>query len=342
MRVDLRSDTVTKPTEKMRKAMYEAEVGDDVFGEDPTVRKLEEQAAELCGKEASLFVPSGTMANQIAVRVLASRGSEVILEEQSHIFLFEVGGLAALAQVQTRLAKGVGGIIQPCDLLPLFRPIDDYHVPQTKLVCLEQTSMAAGGTIYPLAVIEEISRIAYSRSAKVYMDGARIFNAVVASGVSAREYARPLEGLMFCLSKGLSCPVGSLLVGGKEFIEQARTVRKLYGGGMRQVGVLAACGLVALEEMMERLEEDHAKARILAERIEGSPLVEEGWNRPQTNIVIFRLKDPSAAELVCKLEERGVLCLPFDDWRVRLVTHKDVSFAEAHYASQVLGDLLHS
>ncbi|MCR4427952.1 MAG: aminotransferase class I/II-fold pyridoxal phosphate-dependent enzyme [Caldiserica bacterium] len=341
MRVDLRSDTVTVPTEKMRKAMYEAEVGDDVFGEDPTVNRLQELAAEICGREAALFVPSGTMANQVCVRVQAPRGSEVILEEESHIFLHEVGGLAALAQVQTRLLKGVKGIIQPRDLIPLFRPSGDIHAPRTSLVCIEQTSMMAGGTIYPLETIKEICDLTHERGARVHMDGARLFNAAVASGISPRDFAQPVDSLMFCLSKGLGCPVGSMIVGDKDFIEEARVARKLYGGGMRQAGVLAACGIVALTEMVDRLAEDHEKARIIAEAIEGSPIVDPEWNRPQTNIIIFPLKEPRAGELVQKLAQRGVLCLDLDDRRIRMVTHKDVSFEEVRFAAEVLGELLH-
>ncbi|MCR4432534.1 MAG: threonine aldolase family protein [bacterium] len=340
MRVDLRSDTVTVPTEKMRKAMYEAEVGDDVFGEDPTINRLQEMAADICGREAALFVPSGTMANQICVRVQAPRGSEVILEEESHIFLHEVGGLAALAQVQTRLVKGVRGILQPQDIAPLFRPPGDIHAPKTSLVCIEQTSMMAGGTIYPLETIKEISRLAHEKGARVHMDGARLFNAVVASGIPARDFAAPVDSLMFCLSKGLCCPVGSMVVGNNDFIEEARVARKLYGGGMRQAGILAACGIVALTEMIDRLEEDHEKAKIIARAIEGSHLVKPDWNRPETNIIIFSLREPKAGELVKKLADRGVLCLDLDDYRIRMVTHKDVSFEGARYASEVLGELL--
>lgn len=341
MRVDLRSDTVTVPTEKMRKAMYEAEVGDDVFGEDPTINRLQELAADICGREAALFVPSGTMANQICVRVQAPRGSEVILEEESHIFLHEVGGLAALAQVQTRLIKGIKGIIQPPDLVSLFRSPGDIHAPKTSLVCIEQTSMMAGGTIYPLETIREITIMSHSKGARVHMDGARLFNAAVASGIPAMDFAKSVDSLMFCLSKGLCCPVGSLVVGDKDFIEEARVARKLYGGGMRQAGVLAACGIVALTEMIDRLAEDHDKARIIAEAIEGSPLVDPEWNRPQTNIIIFSLKEPKAEELVHKLASKGILCLDLDERRVRMVTHKDISFEDAMFAREVLGELLH-
>lgn len=341
MRVDLRSDTVTVPTERMRKAMYEAEVGDDVYGEDPTINRLQEMAAEILGKEAALFVPSGTMANQICVRVQAPRGSEVILEEESHIFLHEVGGLAALAQVQTRLVKGVKGILQPQDLARYFRPPGDIHAPKTSLVCIEQTSMMAGGTIYPLETVQEICQIAHQRGARVHMDGARLFNAAVASGIPARDFAKPVDSLMFCLSKGLCCPVGSMIVGDRDFVEEAKVARKLYGGGMRQAGFLAACGIVALTEMIDRLKEDHEKAKIIAKAIEGSSLVQPDWNRPETNIIIFALKEPKAGEIVKVLADRGVLCLDLDEYRIRMVTHKDVSFQEAQYASQVLGELLH-
>lgn len=340
MRVDLRSDTVTVPTEKMRKAMYEAEVGDDVYGEDPTINRLQEIAADLVGKEAALFVPSGTMANQICVRVQAPRGSEVILEEESHIFLHEVGGLAALAQVQTRLVKGIKGILQPQDLVKYFRPPGDIHAPKTSLVCIEQTSMMAGGTIYPLKTIQEICQVAHQKGAKVHMDGARLFNAVVASGISAQDFAKPVDSLMFCLSKGLCCPVGSIIAGDRDFVEEAKVVRKLYGGGMRQAGFLAACGIVALTEMIDRLREDHEKAKIIAKALEGSPFVLPDWNPPETNIIIFSLKEPKAKEMVRMLAEQGVLCLDLDDHRIRMVTHKDVSFEEAQYASEVLGELL--
>jgi threonine aldolase len=340
MRVELRSDTFTIPTERMRKAMYDAEVGDDVFAEDPTVNLLEEQSAALCGKEAALFVPSGTMANQICVRVQAPRGSEIILQEEAHLWVHEVGGLAALAQVQTCLTKGKGGIIQPDELPSLFR-INDIHCPPTKLVCIEQTSMMAGGTIYPLEIIQAIARIAQERGAKVHMDGARLFNAVVASGIPAAVYASPVDSLMFCLSKGLGCPVGSMVVGSVDFIREARVVRKLYGGGMRQVGVLAACGLVALEEMIQRLAEDHQKAQILAEVIQSCSKVEPDWPWPQTNIVVFGLKEGNAALMEQKLAEHGVFCLAMEDnQRIRLVTHKDVSFDQIQYANDVLKELL--
>ncbi len=342
MRVDLRSDTVTVLTPRMRRAMYEAEVGDDVFEEDPTLNRLEEKAAEICGREASLFVPSGTMANQICLRLHAPRGSEVIMQEEAHIYVHEAGGLATLAQVQTCLLGKESGMLQPEELPKAFRPSgDDVHLPATSLVCLEQTAMMAGGAVYPLETVEAICSIAHERGAKVHMDGARLFNAVVASGISAKQFSRPVDSLMFCLSKGLCCPVGSMVVGDRDFIHQARKVRKLYGGGMRQAGVLAACGLVALEEMIERLAEDHQKARILAAAVEDSPIVDSDWSRPQTNMVIFRLRGVSASSLVAGLEEHGVLALAMeDDERIRLVTHKDISFEEARYAAAALAGLL--
>jgi threonine aldolase len=340
MRVELRSDTFTVPTEKMRQAMYDAEVGDDVFAEDPTVNALEEQSAALCGKEAALFVPSGTMANQICVRVLAPRGSEIILQEEAHLWVHEVGGLAVLAQVQTCLTKGKGGIIQPDQLPSLFR-VNDIHCPPTKLICIEQTSMMAGGTIYPLEIIQAIARIARERDAKVHMDGARLFNAVVASGIPAATYAAPVDSLMFCLSKGLGCPVGSMVVGSADFIKEARVARKLYGGGMRQAGVLAACGLVALEEMIPRLAEDHQKAQILAEAIQNCSKVEPGWPWPQTNIVVFGLAGGNAALMERTLAQQGVFCLAMEDnQRIRLVTHKDVSFDQIRYAAGVIKEML--
>jgi threonine aldolase len=342
MRVDLRSDTVTTPTPRMRKAMYEAEVGDDVFEEDPTVKQLQEKAAEICGKEAALFVPSGTMANQICVRILAPRGSEVIMQEEAHIYVHEVGALATLAMVQTHLLTGKSGKLVPEELPKAFRPPgDDVHLPSTSLVCLEQTAMMGAGAVYPLETVEAICRIAHEHGAKVHMDGARLFNAVIASGIPAADFARPVDSLMFCLSKGLCCPVGSMVVGGHEFILQARKVRKMYGGGMRQVGVLAACGLVALEEMIGRLALDHEKARILAAAVESSPLVDPDWNHPETNMVIFRLVGMTADSFVEQLGSEGILILAMEDnERVRLVTHKDVSFEETRYAAGVVRRLL--
>ncbi|MFB3817336.1 MAG: low-specificity L-threonine aldolase [Candidatus Methylomirabilales bacterium] len=339
--VDLRSDTLTTPTAAMRRAMVEAEVGDDVFGEDPTVRRLEALAAERLGKEAGLFVASGTMGNQVCLLAHTQRGDEIILDEDSHIVNYEVGGLAVLSAVQARMLRGERGILDPDDIRRAIRPPNIHH-PQDRLICLENTHNRGGGSLYPLETLRAIRRLAEERGLAVHLDGARLFNACVASGDDVREVAAQADSVMFCLSKGLAAPVGSLVVGSQAFIERARRARKMLGGGMRQVGILAAAGIVALDTMVERLAEDHANARRLAEGLATLPGIRLDPKRVQTNIVIFEVarEDLDAPGLARKLFEQGVKSLATGPTRIRMVTHKDVDRAGIERALTVLEELL--
>jgi threonine aldolase len=325
--IDLRSDTVTKPTPAMRRVMAEAEVGDDVYGEDPTVNRLQEKAAEITGTEAALFVPSGTMGNQVAIAVHTRPGQEVIVEATSHIYNVEMATMARFSGVQPRVVFGERGVFSAEQVRQAIRP-KLYYLAQTGLVCLENTHNAAGGRIWPLSVAREILEIAHAQGIPVHLDGARIFNASVATGIPVSELVRGFDSVMFCLSKGLGCPVGSLLCGSREFIEEARRVRKALGGGMRQAGILAAAGLYALEHHVERLAEDHENARILAQGL--SEILCLSVTPPETNIVMVEiLRGPTAAELAERLKRRGVLVAPAgagtEARKLRLVTHLDVS-----------------
>lgn len=341
MIIDLRSDTVTKPTPEMRQAMADAEVGDDVYEEDPTVKRLEELAADRIGKAAALFLPTGTMANQVAALTHAGRGDEVITEAESHIYFYEVAGLAVLAGVQVRTIPGANGAMRPEAVEAAIRP-ENIHAPRTALICLENTHNRSGGTVFPQEWVEGIGRIARNHKIPIHMDGARIFNAALASGRKAAELAAPVDSIMFCLSKGLSAPVGSMLAGTKEFIRAARKNRKLLGGGMRQVGVLAAAGLVALETMIDRLAEDHANARRLAEGLAEIPGLSVDLNTVQTNIVGCDLTTPAwnGPALVQAMSARGVKTNAMGPKRVRFVTHKDVDRAGVDQALQVIAGLL--
>ncbi|BDG59334.1 low-specificity L-threonine aldolase [Caldinitratiruptor microaerophilus] len=324
--IDLRSDTVTTPTPAMRRAMYEAEVGDDVYREDPTVRRLEELAAEIIGKEAALFVTSGTQGNQVAILTHTRRGDEVIVEAESHIFIYEVGGMAALAGCQARPLPGRRGALDPADVAAAIRP-ENVHFPRTGLVCLENTHNRAGGAVLPQHLVEAVAETARSRGVPLHLDGARIFNAAVATGRPAAELAAPADSVMFCLSKGLGAPVGSILAGSEGFIAEARRMRKLLGGGLRQAGVLAAAGIVALTEMVDRLAEDHENARRLAEGLAQLPGVAVDVAGVETNMVMVDVTDSrwTAATLSGALAEAGVRCNAVGPRRLRLVTHKDVS-----------------
>ncbi len=331
--VDLRSDTVTRPTPEMRRAMAEAEVGDDVYREDPTVRRLEELAAEKLGKEAGLFVTSGTMGNQVAVLTHTGRGDEVLVESSSHIFLFEAGGIALLSGAQPRPIPGRHGILDPEEVRRALRP-PNIHYPPTSLLCVENTHNRGGGTVTTVQRMRELASVAHQAGLAVHLDGARIFNAAVALGVEAAELAGPADSVMFCLSKGLAAPVGSVLVGDREWIERARKWRKVLGGGLRQAGVLAAAGIVALEKMVDRLAEDHANARLLAEGLVEIPGISLDLDTVQTNIVIFDL-DPSwmdASTFAGRLAELGVKCGAIGPQQIRMVTHKDVSREDVQYA----------
>ncbi|MFQ5532494.1 MAG: threonine aldolase family protein, partial [Candidatus Methylomirabilales bacterium] len=290
--VDLRSDTVTTPTEAMREAMRTAAVGDDVYGEDPTVNRLEALAAQALGKEAALFVPSGTMANQLALLTNAKRGQEAIVEEESHIYSLEVGGPAFLAGIMTRTLRGRDGILDPQEIRQAIRA-ESLYTPGTGVVCLESPTNRGGGTIYPLEMLREIYVMAKGASVAVHLDGARIFNAAVATGIPVAEFARWTDSVMFCVSKSLAAPIGSLLAGNRDFIYQARRFRRLLGGGMRQAGVIAAAGIVAIETMVDRLREDHDNARLLADGLAQIEGIEIDLKRVQTNIVIFTVKHPT-------------------------------------------------
>ena len=334
--IDLRSDTVTKPTAEMREAMFRAEVGDDVYGEDPTVIELERVGARMTGKAAGLFVASGTMGNQIAVMSHTQRGDEVICEAESHIYYYEVAGMAVLAGVQARTLPAVKGILSADTIAAAVRP-QDIHQPRTSLICLENTHNRSGGTCYPLETLAAIRKVADRHEIPVHIDGARLFNAAAALGVKVDKIAQYADSVQFCLSKGLCAPVGTLLVGSEEFIAKARRYRKMLGGGMRQAGVIAAAGIVGLQNMVERLSEDHANAKLLADA-----LVTAGFavdlSTVQTNIVIFDVSRSGmkAAELVARLKQAGVLAGAFGEYRIRMVTHHGVTAAEINKVADVL------
>jgi threonine aldolase len=335
--VDLRSDTVTKPTPQMRRAMAEAEVGDDVYGEDPTVNRLEQRATEIFGREAAIFVPSGTMGNQIAIKLHTHQGQEVICEERAHIFNYEMATMAAFSGCVVRPIYGEDGILTWAEVKKRIAPKIYYRAP-TGLVSLENTHNMAGGTVYPPEIADEICDGAHAAGLPVHLDGARIFNAAVALGKTVAEITRKFDSVMFCLSKGLGAPVGSLLLGSREFIDRARACRKALGGGMRQVGILAAAGLIALEKMPARLGEDHANARFLAEGLERVPGIKVDPGRVRTNIVVFDLSGTgmTAAELSRRLAERNVLMNGINPELMRLVTHMDVDRAACARALQAI------
>ncbi len=332
--IDLRSDTVTRPTPAMREAMARAEVGDDVYGEDPTVRRLEERSAALLGKEAALFVPSGTMANQLALAVLARAGDEVICEVGAHLYAFEGGGMAALWGVQARPLTGERGILDPAAVEAAIRP-DDAHFARTRAVAIENTHNRGGGIAWPLAAVRAVAEVASRRGLHLYMDGARLMNAVVALGVSAAEVAAPATLASLCFSKGLGAPVGSALAGPRELISEARRVRKRLGGGMRQAGILAAAALHALDHHVERLAEDHRNASRLGELLAGLPGGRLHFP-VETNLVFVRFEGRAAPELALRLRELGVLCSAEGSRPdlLRLVTHLDVSADDVEDAAR--------
>jgi len=339
--IDLRSDTVTRPTPAMRRAMAEAEVGDDVYGEDPTVNRLQARAAEIFEREAALFVPSGSMGNLLAIRTWTRPGMEVICEQRAHIVNHELASMSAIAGCLPRTAAAPGGILTWDLIEPLIRPKVYYYAP-TGLIELENTHNLHGGTIYPPEVAEDICDRAHAAGLRVHLDGARIFNAAVALGRSVAELTRKFDSVMFCLSKGLGAPVGSMLAGPRDFIEQARVGRKLLGGGMRQVGVLAAAGLVALEESPKILHRDHENARRLAEGLAQLPGIALDPRKVITNIVLFdvRATGRTAEQLCAELARRNVLAGPMDKFMVRMVTHYDVDRAAIDHAVAVTGEIL--
>jgi threonine aldolase len=337
--IDLRSDTVTRPTPAMRRAMAEAEVGDDVYGEDPTINRLEQRAAEIFGKEAALFVPSGTMGNTIAIKLHTTHGEEVICEARSHILNYELSMMAWFAGCVARPVKAEDGVLRWSQVSPEIRPLGPHSAP-TGLIEIENTHNMAGGTVTPVDVIEEVCDGSHECGLKVHMDGARIFNAAAYLGVPVDRIAAKADTVMFCLSKGLGAPVGSLLVGTAEDIARARLYRKRLGGGMRQAGVLAAAGLIALEEMPKRIGEDHANARFLADALRHIP----GIGAPQevqTNIVIFDVSGTGIEpdEFSRCLKERGVLINGINSREMRLLTHYDADRAACEQAALAIAEV---
>ncbi len=324
--IDLRSDTVTKPTPGMREAMIHAPVGDDVIDIDPTVVELQERIARLLGKEAAIFMPSGTMTNQIALRIHCSPGDEFICESGCHIYNYEQGAFAQLSGLVAKTISGKNGLLDLEQLIGSVRP-DNEHMVHTRLLCLENTHNRGAGKIYSLARIQSLCDWAHSEGLKTHLDGARLFNASVATGVSLQSYSEPFESVSVCFSKGLGAPVGSCLVGSREFISKARRARKLFGGGMRQVGIVAAGALYALEHHLTRLSDDHDNAKLLALAISHCKSLCLSDDEPDTNIVIFHIANEwgTAAQFSESLQNLGVLSLPFGPQSVRLVTHLDVS-----------------
>jgi threonine aldolase len=346
--IDLRSDTVTRPTPAMREAMASAEVGDDVYSEDPTINRLEKEAAEVFGREASIFVPTGTMGNQIAIRLHTEHGQEVICEARSHVLDWEMAMMAAFSGCLARTVAAERGILTWDHIKPAIGA-KIYYRAQTALVSLENSHNMAGGTVTPLPVLEEIWAGAREAGLPVHLDGARVFNAAVALGTSVAKLTSGFDTVMFCLSKGLGAPVGSMLVGSRRAIEQARIHRKALGGGMRQAGILAAAGLIALHEMPKRLSEDHANARLLADAVAAQPDVAEiDLETVQTNIVIFKLrgKDQNnggdAAAFAATLKQKGVLASVTGPQSVRFVTHYDVDRAACEKAAAIVSEQLRS
>lgn len=339
--VDLRSDTVTRPTAEMRKAMAEAVVGDDVYGEDPTVNRLEKRAAEIFGKGAALFVPTGCMGNLIAIKVWTHHGDEVICDEKSHVNLYELASMAAIAGCMPRIARGDDGILSWKLIEAVIRP-KIYYDSQTALICIENTHNMAGGTLHPTASVDEICEQAHAAKLKVHMDGARIFNAATALGESVAQMTKNVDSVMFCLSKGLASPVGSMIVGNAAFIEKARIYRKMFGGGMRQAGVIAAAGLIALEKSPARLHVDHENARRLAEGIAGMARLRIDPAKVKSNIVIFDCEKTgkTAVELCDVLREKDIWALDTERFSVRFVTHCDVDRAGVDRALVALEEVV--
>ena len=337
--VDLRSDTVTLPTEEMMKAIQDAELGDDVYGEDPTMNKLEKLAAEKIGKERALFVTSGTQANVVSLLSQTSHGDEVILEAQSHIYCYEVGAMAALGGLMSHCIPGERGVIHPKNVEEAIRG-ENIHYPRTMLLCLENTHNNAGGSVITPEQIKALADVVKPRNIRMYLDGARVFNAAIALNTDVKKITKEFDSVMFCLSKGLSAPVGSMVCGSKEFIERARKVRKMLGGGMRQVGILAACGIVALEKMVDRLKDDHKNARKLAEGLAEMDRISIDLDTVQTNIVLF---DASALgrsqKFVKELEKKGVRSLSMYGNNVRMVTHRMISEDDIDYALERIAEI---
>lgn len=337
--IDLRSDTVTKPSKAMREAMMKAEVGDDVYKEDPTVNKLENYCAELFGKEDALFVPSGVMGNQLCLNVLTQPSDEVICDKYAHIFQYESGSPAMLSGLSLNLIEGENGIITPEQVEPLIRPSSAYYMPRTKVIEVENTHNVAGGVIQPLENIRALKSLADKYDLKMHLDGARLWNASIKTGVSLAEYSSYFDTVSVCLSKGLGAPVGSVILGEKDFIKEAFRMRKAWGGGMRQIGILAAAGQYAIENNMSKLSEDHEKAESLADHISKLPGVEIDLNLMQTNIVMFEHVTLEVEDVFQKCKDKGLLLSLGSVGVIRAVTHLDISSEDINNAIQILSEV---
>ena len=339
-KIDLRSDTITRPSQEMREYMIQAEVGDDVFSEDPTVNRLQEKVAKLLGKEAALFVPSGTQANQICINAHTQPGQEVIVDYNSHIFNYESGAGGMLSGIQLHPIIGENGHPTTEQIKEVIRPFDD-HYPQTGLICLENTHNRAGGTVYPLEEIIKISGLAEENNLKLHLDGARLWNASVETGIALLEYATFFDSVSLCFSKGLGAPIGSIIVD-KKFLKKAHFYRKAYGGGMRQVGIIAAACEFALENNLNKLQNDHNNAKKIAEALNSLSGIDIDLKSVQTNLIIFDVSKlgKSASDVCLLLEENGILALPFSPTKIRFVTHLDVSSEEAEQVCRILEKIL--
>jgi threonine aldolase len=339
--IDLRSDTVTKPSPAMRRAMADAEVGDDVYLEDPSINRLQARAAEIFGREAGLFVPSGSMGNLACIMAQTSRGNEVICEAAGHIYNYEMGSMSALGGVLPRIVPAEDGILHWNQIAPAIRE-KAYYRPQTAVVALENTHNMAGGTVYPTDLANDICDKAHEAGLKVHLDGARVFNAAVFLGEKVAGMTKKFDSIQFCLSKGLGAPVGSMIAGSRDFVERCRVIRKMLGGGMRQAGVLAAAGLVALEEGPAHIPTDHENAQIIARGLAKIPGIRIDPKKVQTNIVIFDVGETAlqSSELVERLNQRKVLTGAVDLTRIRVVTHRDVSREDCEQAVQIIGEVV--
>ncbi|MTI66478.1 MAG: low-specificity L-threonine aldolase [Firmicutes bacterium] len=339
-KIDFRSDTLTKPTDEMRRAMSEASVGDDVYKEDPTINKLENLASKIVGKEEALFVPSGTMGNQLALLTHTNRGEEIILEEWSHIYRFEVGGLSFLSGLQAKPIKGENGIMELKDIKREIIKDNDIHHAQTSLICMENTHNMAGGVVTPLKRMEEIYNLAKDNEIKVHLDGARMFNASIYLDTDIKEITNKTDSVMFCLSKGLSAPVGSILAGDKDFIKKARRYRKMLGGGMRQAGILAAAGIISLNNMVDRLKLDNENIKLLADKLSNIKSIDV--KTPQTNILMIDVSKSkfSSEEVIDKLKDKGILTSKITNNIIRFVTHRHISKEDILYSTDIFNKII--
>ena len=340
-RIDLRSDTVTQPTMEMRQAMSKAVVGDDVLGDDPTVQRLESMISELCGKDAGLFVPSGTMSNAVALKTHTTPGDEIITERYSHIYLYEGGGYAALCGSSIALPEGQNGLLSPELVEKSIRKQkgSQSHYPDGSLVCVENTANRGGGTCYQQDVLDAIAEVSKSKNCSTHIDGARIFNATVATKTPLSRMTRDYDSVSICLSKGLGAPVGSVLVGSNEFIEQAHRWRKMFGGGMRQSGILAAAGIYAIENNIERMEKDHARAKTIARAIDEMDHVSVDVDAVQTNIVYFSANDYTASEVSQKMAKAGIDMFDISPTHCRIVTHLHITDEDVQGVIEALASL---